>query len=254
LVLGAGGLLGRHLLALGAAGLTRQQCDVTDPRQREAVLERYRPAAVIYAAAQADVDRCEADRSSAEVNVHAAAAWARRVPLWYVSSNYVFSGAGPHEPGDAPAPLQRYGRQKLAAERAVLATGGHVVRTGWLYGHEGRGFASRLPALLRLGPVSALRSPAVQPTWAGDLAALLLTLPEGLNHAVGREEASWADFATLIAGELGLEDRVVPVDALPQALPAARPSDVRLAPATLPGWRRSAPRLLEPWPPPRPRR
>ncbi len=236
LVLGAGGLLGRHLVALGVEGLDRSACDVTSPAHRERALRTHRPDAVLYCAAQASVDACETDAGSWTVNVEAAEAWARRVELWYVSTNYVFSGPGPHRPHDTTAPLQTYGRQKRAAELAVLAAGGHVVRTGWIFGAGGHNFLSRLPGLLREGPVRAFGGSLIQPTWAHDLALWVRGLPRGLTHAVGREQTTFAEAARDLARAMGLGDRVDETPGPAGVLPAARPSDARLEPAVLPGW------------------
>jgi dTDP-4-dehydrorhamnose reductase len=235
-VLGAGGLVGSHLVALGTPGLGRAGCDVTSAADRARVLRQHRPTSVIYCASWASVDGCEHDRGSWAVNAEAPAAWALEVPLWYVSTNYVFSGPGPHVPEATPAPIQAYGRQKVAAEQAVLAAGGHVVRTGWVFGRGGRNFLSTLPHQLRLGPVSAWTGVPIQPTWAGDLARFLLGLPEGLTHAVGRDETTFAGAAHTVALALGLAGRVVEVAGPGEDLRAPRPTDARLVPALLPGW------------------
>ncbi len=228
--------MGSHVAALGVPGLDRASCDVTSARQRARVLAAHRPDAVIYCAAYSSVDGCETDAAARAVNALAPAAWARCVPTWYVSTNYVFSGPGPHRPGDPTAPLQAYGRQKLEAEIAVLAAGGHVVRTGWVFGRGGRNFLSCLPALLRAGPVRAYGEVLIQPTWAGDLARTLLALPSGLSHAIGSEETSFASAARTISEALGLGDRVLEVPGPGAELAAVRPRDARMAPAVLPGW------------------
>jgi dTDP-4-dehydrorhamnose reductase len=236
LVVGAGGLVGSHVAALGVPALDRTACDVTSAVHRQRALREHRPEAVIYCAAYASVDGCETDPESWEVNGHAPAAWAREVPLWYVSTNYVFSGPGPHWPDAPTAPLQAYGHQKVRAEGEVLAAGGHVVRTGWVFGQGGRNFLSTLPDQLRRGPVRAYGGVPIQPTWAGDLARLLITLPPGLSHAIGREQTSFAGAARTVATALGLEGRVREVPGPAGELAADRPRDARLHPATLPGW------------------
>jgi dTDP-4-dehydrorhamnose reductase len=243
LVVGSGGLVGRALIRQGFAGLSRTDCDVTVPSAREAALERYLPDAVIFCAARTDVDACERDPVAWRVNVEAPAEWARRVPTWLVSSNYVFSGPGPHRPGDARRPLQAYGRQKAAAEDAVLSAGGHVVRTGWLYGEGGVNLPSRLPELLRSGAVRAIDDRSVQPTWVDDLAVWLAGLPEGITHAVGGVQTTWFAFATAVAASLGLDGPVLPVHDSELSRPALRPMDARLAPALLPGF----PESMEAW-------
>ncbi len=236
LTTGAGGLLGSALLRLGATGLTRAELDVTDPVAGAESLAALRPEAVIFCAALTDVDRCRTDPEARRVNVEAPAWWARRVPLWLVSTNYVFSGRGPHSTTDTPNPTNAYGRLKAEAEQRVLEAGGHVVRTGWLYGAGGRNFPSRLGQALRSGPVEAVADWPVQPTCADDLAQRLLELRPGIQHAIGAEETTWAEVASAVAERLGVPDRVRPVRLEDLGL-GARPPDARLTPAVLPGWR-----------------
>jgi len=235
LVTGAGGLLGRACVAQGAVGLARTACDVTSEADRDLALRSLRPDAVIFCAAYTDVDTADS-KDAWRVNVAAPAHWAERVPTWLVSSNFVFSGEGPHNPEDEPAPVQAYGRQKLAAEQAVLAAGGSVVRTGWLYGVGGSNFPSTLPERLRAGPVHAVSDTPVQPTYAPDLAQYLLSLPTGVSHAVGSEETTWYAFARAVANMLQIEACIEPIDGATLNGDALRPSDGRLCPARLPGW------------------
>lgn len=242
LVTGAGGLLGSALTRNGARGLTHAELDVTDNAAVDAALEQYEPAAVIFCAALADVDACASDPRARAVNVDAAVAMARRVPTWLVSTNYVFDGPGPHEPDGERAPVNAYGIQKRDAEDGVLDAGGHVVRTGWLFGPDGRNFPSRIFELLRIGSVRALTGWPVQPTWADDVAQALMQLPTGISHRIGGGETTWAEFAERAQDLAGLRDRVQRVERLDIG---ARPSDARLAPATLPSWESRLPLLLE---------
>lgn len=218
-------------MRIGAEGQGR--LDVTDTEAVERMIGTHRPRAVIHCAAFTRVDACGPEHW--EVNVAAALTLARRVPTWLVSSNYVFDGPGPHSPSSPRSPAMRYGIQKAAAEDAVLAHGGHVVRTGWLFGPQGGNFPSRLPELLAAGPVQALEHWPVQPTWADDLAAYLVTLPQGVGHAIGGEQTTWANFARACAAKMGLPaDRVIGVSEVRGMGP--RPQDARLAGHMLPGW------------------
>ncbi len=235
LVTGEEGMLGGALVRLGARQWTHSTLDVTNRSQCEQVLATEKPDAVLFCAAITDVDRCAQDPRARAVNVEAPAWWAQQVPLVLVSTNYVFSGPGPHHPQDTPDPVNAYGKQKAEAERAVLDAGGSVVRTGWLYGPGGRNFPSRLSQALRSGPVQAISDWPVQPTWVDDLAQRLLTLPQGVTHAIGGEETTWAQVAEAVATRLGVSERVVPTPLEALGL-GARPLDGRLAPADLPGW------------------
>ena len=241
LVTGSDGMLGSALVAIGASGYPRRFLDVTDTATSAAVLEREQPDAVLFCAAQATVDACGPQTEA--VNVQAPAWWARRVPTWLVSTNYVFDGPGPHAPGDPRRPCNPYGEQKARAEDAVLQAGGHVVRTGWLFAPGGRNFPSRLPELLTAGPVTALEGWPVQPTFAPDLARHLMSLPQGVSHAIGSGETTWADFARELARRMGLPpSRVRGVRRLEGVGP--RPSDARLSPAELPSWQDRLEELL----------
>jgi len=203
----------------------------------ERALDTWRPDAVIFCAARADVDACETDPSTRAVNVDAPIAWARRVPTWYVSTNYVFSGPGPHAPDDLTAPMQIYGKQKIEAEFGIRKAGSHVVRTGWLYGPGGRTFLSRLPEIVAEGrSMRGITDVRVQPTWTPDLARFLIGLPEGINHAIGAEETTWYDMACEVARRLGCEPRIQPAREADMGFVAPRPHDARLTPALLPGW------------------
>lgn len=205
------------------------------------MLRVQRPRAVIHCAAFTRVDACGPEYWA--LNVESARYLAERVPTWLVSTNYVFDGPGPHGPNSPRCPRLRYGVQKAAAEDAVLAHGGHVVRTGWLFGPQGRNFPSRLPELLRAGPIQALEDWPVQPTWAADLAAYLMTLPEGVSHAIGGEQTTWADFARTCAEKMGLPaERVLGVSEVIGMGP--RPQDARLHGHALPGWTQRLDELL----------
>ena len=235
LVTGAGGMLGRACVAHGAVGVTHADCDVTSLAARDRVLDKYQPDFVVFCAAHTEVDT--ADQEGAwRVNVEAPTHWASVVPVVLVSSNYVFSGTGPHRLDAVREPLQAYGIQKRAAEDAVLGFGGRVVRTGWLYGRGGTNFPSSLPLRLRRGPVRAISDVKVQPTYCDDLARYLFSAPAGVSHAIGSEETTWYLFARAVAEHLGI---AVEVEAIQQGAlesDVIRPSDARLYPARLPGW------------------
>lgn len=242
LVTGAGGCVGRALVARGAAagldvvGVDHRACDVTDPAAREAALDRHRPDAVVFAAAFTAVDRCGLDERSARVNTEAPGAWARRVPTWWISTNFVFHTPGPHGPDARPTPEGAYAHEKAAGEAAVLAAGGHVVRVGWVVGPGGRTFGGTVARRLRAGErVTAVADVLVQPTWSEDLADALLTLPRGVSHLIGAGETSWYGLALAVRARVG-RGEVVPVRQAELGLAAPRPRDGRLRPAELPPW------------------
>lgn len=256
LVTGADGLVGRALVARGALaagdtviGAGRADGDVCDSRVRERLLDRHAPDVVIFCAAFTAVDRAgapaEVERARA-VNVVAPGAWARRVPTWWLSSNFVFDGPGPHAPWEVPVLSggSAYALQKAEGEEAVRQAGGNVCRVGWVYGPGGKTFGSTLVGRLRAGEtVSAIADVVVQPTLSTHLAESLLRLPPGVSHHIGCETTSWFGFALAVQARVG-KGRVVAVRLDELHLPESRPRDARLTPAMLPGWRAGVEELL----------
>src|SRR5579859_4588071 len=153
LLIGAGGLVGHHLLA--ALGGTRTvatyrrdpigagvRLDITDHGSVRRVIRDARPDVIILAAAEAYVERCEREQAATRrVNVDAARVIAEESQrggslLVVFSSEYVFDGAaGQYSEGDERRPLNEYGRQKVELEDVALATGrGLVCRTSGVFG------------------------------------------------------------------------------------------------------------------------
>ena len=163
LVTGAGGQLGRDLVALLSAhdviALTHHDVDIAEATAVDNALNRHTPDVVVNTAAWTDVDGAEtAEGAAFAVNrdgpANLAAACARTgAVLVHLSTDYVFDGTAT-EPyaEDAPvAPQSAYGRSKAAGERAVLdsAATAYVVRTAWLYGAGGHNFVRTMSRLAR---------------------------------------------------------------------------------------------------------
>lgn len=126
LVFGKTGQLARELALLdGVTCLGRAQVDLSDPAACAEAIGHYAPVAVINAAAYTAVDRAEEEDALAQVvNGAAPAAMAQAcaeldIPFVTVSTDYVFDGSGtiPWQPSDAVAPINAYGRSKLAGKR-----------------------------------------------------------------------------------------------------------------------------------------
>src|ERR671911_779858 len=208
-------------------------------------------AAVINCAAYTDVDGAEGDPVTAHaVNGQGArnvAEAAERV--LYVSTDYVFDGAKgePYVESDVPAPLQEYGRSKLAGERATAdANPNHlVVRSSWLFGAGGKNFVETILGLA--GERDELRVVDDQvgcPTFTGHLAEALLALAaggeRGVLHVAGAGSCPWFEFAREILERAGGDSPVEPCATDEFARPARRPAYSVLAselgsPA-LPAW------------------
>ncbi|SES39089.1 dTDP-4-dehydrorhamnose reductase [Tranquillimonas rosea] len=274
LVLGHDGQLATALRRLGGdtvIALDRGAADLSDPEACAALVRDTRADAVINAAAWTDVDGAEADEAAARVvNAEAPAAMARAaaerdLPFLQVSTEYVFDGSGtaPWRPDDTPAPLNAYGRTKLAGEEGVRAAGGRhgILRTSWVISGTGRNF---LTTMLHMGATHAgLRVVDDQvggPTPAGGLATALLTLARALAdghdsgtwHYAGTPDVSWAQLAHAIFGVSGQGVRVQPIPTEEQPRPAPRPLNSRLDCGTLerdlgiarPDWQAALPDLV----------
>ncbi|MBK9033115.1 MAG: dTDP-4-dehydrorhamnose reductase [Myxococcales bacterium] len=240
-IVGGSGQLGRALMRSGAAvgrpmvGLDRAALDVTDPDEIAAALDAYAPTAVVNAAAYTAVDRAEVDRLAAfAVNATGAgllarACAARGVRLVHVSTDHVFDGrAGrPYREDDPVAPVNVYGASKAAGERAVLAAGGTVVRTSWLFAPDGWGF---VPAIVRAAvataPIRAIADRHGRPTCVDDLAPALVALldaPAGVYHYAGAGVTTWHGLACAIVEALGADATVEPIAAAAWPAQAPRP-------------------------------
>lgn len=244
LVTGSGGMLARAVIARAQAlghdvtGRTSAQLDVTDQAAVERTLAEVAPAAVIQCAAYTNVDQAELESERAHaVNALGAAHVARAcheggAVFVYPSTDYVFDGQGcaPYKPDHATAPINAYGRSKLAGEAASREARRHlIVRTSWLYGAGGRNFVSTMLRRAHSGePSSVVNDQRGGPTWTTDLADALLGLieraPSGTYHFSNAGETTWFDFACEIMRRAGLHADLRPTSSAAFRAPAARPS------------------------------
>ena len=249
-VLGAGGLLGRHVVeelrGHDVLALTRRDCDVGDlAAVRAAVSGR---ELVINCAAFTNVDGAESDADGAyRANTlgaeHAArAAREHGAALVHVSTDFVFDGTRTegYDELDAPNPISVYGRSKWAGERLIDAAGGRVfiARVQALYGASGANFASRLRELVAAKkPLKLDRERRVQPTWARAAARQLVALAEtdhyGTYHVACTGSCTWVEFAAHLATRLGVPPAWEAVPTSELRAPAARPASSIFVPRML---------------------
>jgi dTDP-4-dehydrorhamnose reductase len=253
LVTGAGGMLGRDLLAaLSRAGvdaaavtaLDRSTLDITDPTAVTAAVEAATGAGdvVVNCAAWTAVDDAESREAEAfaanavgpQLLARACAAIGAR--LVQPSTDYVFDGTATSPyPVDAPAaPRSAYGRTKAAGEwavRAELPQGHWILRTAWLYGEHGPSFVrtmARLEAEREF--VDVVDDQHGQPTWTRDLADRIVALvdadaPVGTYHACASGQTSWHGLATEVFDLLGADPaRVRRTSSAAFVRPAPRPA------------------------------
>jgi dTDP-4-dehydrorhamnose reductase len=236
MITGAGGQLGARLreLAPWATAYDRASLDVTDAAAVRDAVSRH--DVIINAAAWTDVDGAEAAESAATLVNGASeigsAGEGKR--LIHVSTDYVFDGAAstPYQENSRTNPINAYGRSKLAGEQAVLAAGGTVVRTAWLYDTSGRNFMTTMLKLAAERDVlTVVDDQHGQPTWALALARQLLALasaqdaPAGIYHGTCGGKTTWYGFAREIFRLSGLDpDRIQPTTSDKFPRPARRPA------------------------------
>jgi len=289
-VTGASGQVGfelvRSLMPLcDVVALDRAGCNLADPAAAAEAIGACRADVIVNAAAYTAVDRAEDEETLATwINGEAPGALARVARetgalLIHYSTDYVFDGGkrGAWTEDDPVAPLNAYGRSKLAGERAVAASEcDHLIlRTSWVFAARGANFVN---TMLRLGAErEALRVVGDQigaPTWARNIAdatghlivrALLERdqdqFQSAILHLSSQGETSWHGFAEAIFHEArrclpGRPLRVSEVEAIATSAyptPAARPANslldgTRLAARygiRMPHWRQALVRCLE---------
>ena len=251
LVLGAGGQLGSALMAtapegVSATGVTRHECDISNPDAVRQCVNDFDPEWVINAAAYTAVDEAEdfPERAYA-INADgpgylAQACAASGIRVLHVSTDFVFDGkTGSPYPTDAvAAPLGGYGESKWRGEQAVEASGANhvMVRTSWVYAASGRNFVLTMLRLMRERKVvHVVNDQTGAPTLARGLAEVCWALvrhPEaqGTFHWSDAGSITWYEFACGIRDEalsLGLLTAAVSVEPIPaEAFPtkAQRPA------------------------------
>jgi len=217
-----------ELLALSSSTL-----NITDKGAIEQYFAEYSDIGlIINAAAYTAVDAAENDESQATlVNVTgvkhlAEVAQANGIPLFHISTDYVFDGLA-HEGGyredSGVNPQGVYGRTKLEGERVALATLEQLIilRTSWVFGLEGGNFPK---TILRLGEerdeIGVVADQTGCPTFADDIAYTLLqlaegyhakkVLPWGIYHYSGGEACTWHQLAVFTlesAADLGVIEK-----------------------------------------------
>ena len=272
-----GGAALRMLAGLGTVVAPGRDClDIANPESIRATMREVRPRWVVNAAAHTAVDKAESEPElPAAMNADAPRVFgeeARKIgaAVIHFSTDYVFDGTktSPYVESDPTAPLNVYGKTKLAGEQALAASGAaHIIlRTSWVYGATGKNF---LLSILRMARErELLRIVGDQhgaPTWSLDLARLAAHVIgqvenaalggdvakaaeklSGVYHAGGSGETTWFGFASAAVEALQSREpaaklaRVEAISTEQYPTPARRPANSRLNCAKLErvfGWR-----------------
>lgn len=211
LVTGAGGLVGTATVKYcqqindEVTALTRDSLDIADKAAALSAIEKAKPDSVINCAAWTDVDGCETNpeknfaANARGVENLALACRAVKANLITISTDYVFDGEKNdfYTQRDDPNPISIYGKAKLEGERLAQKALARtvIVRTGWIFGENGRNFLSKIPELLFAGKsIKAISDSEGTPTFAPDLAKRLRELAEvdlpGIYHVTNDGEGT----------------------------------------------------------------
>ncbi len=263
LLLGAQGQLGWELGAsLSALGKVfhfgRKEADLSRLDDLRKLVLAIKPTVIVNAAAHTQVDQAEDEPLLAEaVNARAPAllaSLAKELGAWLIhySTDYVFDGQkdGVYTEEDAAAPLNVYGRTKLAGDKAIMASGcRHLIfRTSWVFGPHGRNFPRGILELAgREDNFAVVADQFGGPTGVELLSsATALALDQarragedlsGLYNLVGAGFVNWYEYARYVvkkAGELGWRlsakpDSIIPRGTEESGRKAKRPANSRLS-------------------------
>ncbi len=286
IITGASGFVGAHLAAaLGSSGfqvvavggaravpgesaphcISCEQADLTDPEQCDSLCSRIQPAAIIHAAAIANVSRCQSEPEAAfRANAGAtqnllrslANVSASTTPLFVlISTDMVFDGTtgapvGGFAESDRAQPVSVYSQTKRAAEESVIAS--HldtvILRTALVYGKKigsAESFLGWVERGLEAGDLPLFDDEYRTPVAVADLCQAvrkLLEYPPGtvrsaaeggdrtpILHLSGPERLSRVALGRIIARAAGLsEDAIRPCSRLSVPSPVPRPGDISL--------------------------
>lgn len=218
-------------------GLTRKQderptftvCDITNRMDTIKAIERIAPKVVIHAAAYADVDGCEVNRSLAmKVNFEGTknvVDGCRHVKglLIYISTDFVFSGnqRDSYKESNMTHPINVYGESKLLGEFYVRSQSLDywIVRTSWLFGKNGNNFMSKILAKAQSEPrLDVVHDQKGCPTYTKDLVKAIArmidrrfdekqkTPASGIYHVCNRDSASRYEVALEVVSRKGLKN------------------------------------------------
>lgn len=193
------------------------ELDITSAKSVEEFVQCNNIEIIVNCAAYTAVDKAESEEAKAEEINHKAVATLSEVckhhsvTLIHISTDYIFSGNAdtPYTEEDTPAPINAYGRTKLAGERAIAVSGCNaiILRTSWLYSEFGRNFCKTMRELTTTRPeIKVVADQLGTPTYAGDLASAIVQIIEsgqqtkfGTYNYSNEGECSWYDFACEIA-------------------------------------------------------
>ncbi len=246
LVTGANGQVGSAIQDLTSEfpGLqfhffNRQELDITNQDQVNAIFNTIKPNFCINTAAYTAVDKAESDEEHAhQINVLGSKFLAKaceniQAKLIHISSDYVYHNSvnRPLLETDPTQPKSIYAQTKLDGEKQVLKFQDNIViRTSWVYGLNGHNF---IKTVIRLAAerdrLTIVDDQIGVPTNAADLAAAICSIIQfnspsgGIYNYSPSGVSSWYDIAQHIVQSQRLDASVVAIPTRDFPTPAARP-------------------------------
>jgi dTDP-4-dehydrorhamnose reductase len=244
IITGAGGQLGKELVkALSTQQYqvfpyTKEQLDITNREQIQRLFAEIEPNVVINCAAFTSVDVCEVEVEKAyvvngigpyylgmEANKY-------KAKLIHISTDYVFSGdqSLPYKEDDVTNPHTIYGKSKLLGEELLQRNCCNflIIRTSWLYGHEGKNFVNTMVELSKkMSSLKVVCDQVGSPTYTKDVAIAILSLMSdktGIYHVTNSGSCSWYEFAEEIMKQINPSVEVIPIGSEEYVYKTPRPS------------------------------
>lgn len=249
LITGANGQLGRAFVssldngdAFDVYACGHSDLDICDEKAVSQALADFDADILVNCAAYTAVDAAEDHPDQADaINRQAVAALARAcrqntVKMVHFSTDYVFDGQSrrPYRESDATAPLNVYGRSKLAGEKAALTIcpDALIIRTAGVYAAWGHNFVRTIYGRLKdHTPLRVVADQLMSPTEATTLADAVRDIivsgknASGIFNYTNSGEISWYDLAVAIARIGGFDDSTItPISTAEYPAKATRPA------------------------------
>jgi dTDP-4-dehydrorhamnose reductase len=247
LVTGADGQLGKELRKLAPAYeafhfdfLSRKDLPIENSSAVLDYFSRKKPSFCINCAAYTAVDKAESEKEIAfEVNASGTASLASacahfQTKFIHISTDYVFDGNSslPLKEDDPANPINVYGATKLKGEQLAFEKNPEtvVIRSSWVYSEFGNNFVKTMIRLMKeRESINVVDDQLGSPTYAGDLAGVILTIAgsahftPGIFHYSNEGVISWYDFALAIRELTESRCKVNPIPSTQFHTPAKRP-------------------------------
>lgn len=223
----------------------KSELNIADSEALKQVFEKYKPTYFINTAAYTAVDKAETEKELAlKINGEAVGSIASfcndyRTRLIHISTDYVFDGNAvvPYKEDDLTNPVNYYGLTKLKGEHLASLNNPEtlIIRTSWVYSTYGNNFVKTMLRLMKeRSEISVVEDQLGSPTYAADLASVIITIISGVQsaaidfspgifHFSNSGMISWFEFAVAIKEIKKLDCTVIPIKTAAYPTPAKRP-------------------------------